>query len=38
MEDDLRRSLDAGFQAHLTKPIDFSTLEATIRQVAARRD
>lgn len=36
MEDDLRRSLDAGFAAHLTKPIDFGTLETTIRQVAAQ--
>jgi PAS domain S-box-containing protein len=37
MEDDLRRSLDAGFAAHLTKPIDFATLETTIRQVAEQR-
>ncbi|MDR3635323.1 MAG: PAS domain S-box protein [Isosphaeraceae bacterium] len=37
MEDDLRRSLDAGFLAHLTKPIDFGTLETTIRQVTQNR-
>ena len=34
MEDDIRRSREAGFTAHLTKPIDFSQLEAMIRQVA----
>ena len=35
MEDDVRRGLDVGFRAHLTKPIDFRTLEATIREVLA---
>ena len=35
MEDDIRRSQEAGFIAHLTKPIDFAKLEAMIRQVAA---
>jgi CheY-like chemotaxis protein len=34
MEDDIRRSREAGFTAHLTKPIDFAKLEAMIRQVA----
>ena len=34
MEEDIRRSRDAGFTAHLTKPIDFAKLEAMIRQVA----
>jgi PAS domain S-box-containing protein len=34
MEEDLRRSQEAGFTAHLTKPIDFVKLEAMIRQVA----
>ncbi len=34
MEEDIRRSREAGFTAHLTKPIDFSRLEAMIRQVA----
>jgi CheY-like chemotaxis protein len=34
MEEDIRRSRDAGFTAHLTKPIDFAKLETIIRQVA----
>jgi signal transduction histidine kinase/CheY-like chemotaxis protein len=34
MEEDIRRSQEAGFTAHLTKPIDFVKLEAMIRQVA----
>ena len=34
MEDDIQKSRDAGFTAHLTKPIDFTKLEAMIRQVA----
>jgi PAS domain S-box-containing protein len=33
MEEDIRRSREAGFTAHLTKPIDFVKLEAMIRQV-----
>jgi PAS domain S-box-containing protein len=33
MEEDVRRSLDAGFTAHLTKPIDFAVLEAMIADV-----
>ena len=33
MEEDIQRSHDAGFRAHLTKPIDFKKLEALIRQV-----
>ncbi|MFO0910481.1 MAG: ATP-binding protein [Isosphaeraceae bacterium] len=32
-DDDLRRSVEAGFVAHLTKPVDFETLEAMIRRV-----
>jgi CheY-like chemotaxis protein len=36
MEEDIRRSREAGFTAHLTKPIDFSKLEAMIRQVTGR--
>lgn len=35
MEEDIRRTRDAGFTAHLTKPIDFSKLEALIRRVVA---
>ena len=34
MEDDIRLSREAGFTAHMTKPIDFAKLEAMIRQVA----
>ncbi len=34
MEEDIRRSREAGFTAHLTKPIDFAKLESMIRQVA----
>jgi PAS domain S-box-containing protein len=33
MEEDLRRSVEAGFAEHLTKPIDLSRLEAAIRRV-----
>ncbi|HEY2159269.1 MAG TPA: ATP-binding protein [Isosphaeraceae bacterium] len=35
MKDDIQRSLEAGFAAHLVKPIGFKELEATIRQVLA---
>ena len=35
MEDDVRKSLAAGFVAHLTKPVDFARLDAMIRKVAA---
>lgn len=34
MQEDIRQSREAGFKAHLTKPIDFARLVATIRQVA----
>jgi PAS domain S-box-containing protein len=34
MEEDIQRSRDAGFTAHMTKPIDFVKLQAMIRQVA----
>jgi CheY-like chemotaxis protein len=33
MADDLERSRVAGFQAHLTKPVDFATLDRTIAEV-----
>ncbi len=36
MEGDVRNSLEAGFVAHLTKPVDFAKLDQMIRQVAAR--
>ena len=35
MEEDIRRSLEAGFASHMTKPIDFPRLEAVIRKVSA---
>src|SRR5262249_22816373 len=38
MEEDIRRSREAGFTAHLTKPIDFTKLEAMIQQVAPLRN
>jgi len=37
MEEDIRRSREAGFTAHLTKPIDFVKLEAMIQQIAPVR-
>lgn len=33
MEEDLRRSREAGFSAHVTKPIDVAKLQAIIQQV-----
>lgn len=33
-DDDLRRSREAGFATHLTKPVNFQTLRETIRNVA----
>jgi signal transduction histidine kinase len=33
MEEDVRRSLEAGFSVHLTKPIDLQRLEAAIERV-----
>jgi two-component system CheB/CheR fusion protein len=35
MEDDVRRSRDAGFDLHLTKPVALDILESAIRQVSA---
>ncbi|WP_435015511.1 response regulator [Tundrisphaera sp. TA3] len=35
MEEDIRQSREAGFIAHLTKPLDFSKLDAMIRRVAS---
>jgi signal transduction histidine kinase/CheY-like chemotaxis protein len=36
MEADVRRSREAGFECHLTKPVNLETLEAAIRQVAGQ--
>jgi CheY-like chemotaxis protein len=33
--EDVQESLRAGFSAHLAKPVTFSALEATVRQVAS---
>jgi CheY-like chemotaxis protein len=35
MEDDVRRSREAGFECHLTKPVNLQALESAIQQVAA---
>ncbi len=37
MEDDVRRSHDAGFARHLTKPVALEALRDAIRQVAGDR-
>ncbi len=36
-EDDVRRSLEAGFSRHLTKPVNFKALEAVIHETACAR-
>jgi PAS domain S-box-containing protein len=36
-EQDRQRSNDAGFDAHLTKPADFDSVDSLLRQAAARR-
>jgi DNA-binding response OmpR family regulator len=33
-EEDVRRSLEAGFARHLTKPVNFQALEAVIHETA----
>lgn len=38
MEDDIQRSLDAGFEHHLTKPIDFQELQRFVGTMASRAD
>ena len=34
MEEDLRRSLETGFSAHLVKPVDFDQLRRALRETA----
>ena len=34
-DEDKRRALDAGFDAHMTKPVDHDRVEAFLREVAA---
>jgi len=36
MDDDIRRSREAGFDAHLTKPVSLQTLQEAILQAALR--
>jgi len=36
-EEDIQRSREAGFDRHLTKPVDPKMLEAMLREIAARR-
>jgi PAS domain S-box-containing protein len=38
MDEDVRKSREAGFVEHLTKPINFQTLEATIQSISTRVD
>ena len=35
MEEDVRRSTEAGFDYHLTKPIDFHTLQSLLQKIAS---
>jgi CheY-like chemotaxis protein len=35
MEDDMVRCREAGFDAHLTKPINLAKLEETVQRIAA---
>jgi DNA-binding response OmpR family regulator len=37
MEEDVRRAHEAGFLRHLTKPVEFGSLLATLREVLAQR-
>ena len=36
-EQDRQRSSEAGFDAHLTKPADFDSVQGLLREAAARR-
>jgi CheY-like chemotaxis protein len=38
MEEDIRRSKEAGFDHHLTKPIDFQELQKFVGVMASRTD
>jgi signal transduction histidine kinase/ActR/RegA family two-component response regulator len=38
MDEDVQRSLDAGFEHHLTKPIDFQELQRFVGTMASRAD
>jgi CheY-like chemotaxis protein len=34
MEEDVRRSLEAGFERHLTKPVNLQALQSAIQETA----
>jgi CheY-like chemotaxis protein len=34
MDEDVRRSVDAGFDHHLTKPINFQELESVLEKIS----
>src|SRR5581483_6603599 len=36
-EDDVQRSRDAGFESHITKPINFHTLKETVSRFSAKK-
>lgn len=38
MEDDLHRSVEAGFERHLVKPVDFNQLRRALREVTVRKE
>jgi PAS domain S-box-containing protein len=38
MDDDIKRTLQAGFNDHLTKPVNFARLEQTIRRACTREN
>jgi CheY-like chemotaxis protein len=35
MEEDVRRSLEAGFDYHLTKPVEFADLRSLLQKITA---
>jgi CheY-like chemotaxis protein len=37
MEEDVRKSREAGFERHLTKPVDLQALRAVISEVAGMK-
>jgi CheY-like chemotaxis protein len=37
MDDDVRKSLEAGFSAHLVKPVDIAALEQTIHRLVFKK-
>lgn len=37
MEEDIRRSMDAGFEKHLTKPVSLQALRSVLQEVAGHR-